>query len=257
MTEEFRISKKITNGDFYLIALIIAGALFLLIGAIFQYISLAYFEVRTPGFITSLMELLDEGKYLSFTDDMWFTLVMPVFMRNFILLILFGVFLRKVLLRDLKKFKEDFWHNIAGIIIGMMFILVLTVIITNVYKLLGIEGNSENQEQIVSGFQSKHAYLLYFGVLLAPFVEEVIFRQFIFGVVEEKFKWPWWVSVIASAIIFAAIHDTGIFFFQYLLTSLVLCLSYAYFKKNIWVPIGIHFLNNALPLLLLAFGIII
>ncbi|HHZ11339.1 MAG TPA: hypothetical protein GYA05_01355, partial [Acholeplasmataceae bacterium] len=38
---------------------------------------------------------------------------------------------------------------------------------------------------------------------------------------------------------------TDIFFFQYLPMALVLCIAYSISKNNIFVPMGIHFLNNA------------
>ena len=257
MMDEFKISKRLSNGDFYIVNLLVGGALFLLIGTIVQVIAFQVFEIRTPGFVEELMRYYEKGLYDKFTDDMWFSFILPLFLRNFLLAIIFILLLRKALFWDLKRFKTDFLSNIAGIIIGMVFILVLTVLANNIYELIGIEDTSANQASIVSGFKGKYAYLMFASVLIAPFVEEILFRKFIYGLIEEKFKWPWWSSVIISAVIFAAIHDTSVFFFQYFFTSLVLCLSYSLFKKNIWVPIGIHFLNNSLPLLALALGIII
>jgi len=57
------------------------------------------------------------------------------------------------------------------------------------------------------------------------------------------------VVIILSACVFAALHATDIFFFQYLFLALVLTCSYALFKNNIIISIGIHFLNNAMILL--------
>jgi membrane protease YdiL (CAAX protease family) len=51
----------------------------------------------------------------------------------------------------------------------------------------------------------KSAYLLtFFGVLWAPFVEELVFRGFFYPVFERK--WGLWTAVALTALLFAAIH---------------------------------------------------
>lgn len=250
--EEFRISKKVDNGNFYLIAFSIGAAIFFVLGSLIQVVLMAVFEAKTPGFIKEFLRLIGSYQLNLFTDDMWFLFTSSLFFSNFILGILMIIFLRKLLVRDIKRFIEDFWHNTAGVIVGFIFMIAISLLMSNIYRLFGISGVSENQESILLGFSSKYSVFMYLGVLLAPLTEEIVFRQLFFGVVEEKFKWPWYVSVLISSIIFAALHDVGVFFFQYFLMGLVLSLSYSLFKKNIFVPIGIHFLNNALPLLAIA-----
>ena len=247
--EEFKITKKMENGSFYLLTFSIGALLFFLLAEIMRIIMLGVFEAKTPGFALEFLELLSQYKLNLFTDDMWLVLTSSMFFSNLILGILMIIFLKKIFIRDFKRFKEDLGHNIGGIFIGFVFLIVINLLMTNIYKLFGITGVSDNQATILLGFESKYAIFMYLGVLLAPLTEEIIFRQLFFGVIEEKFKWPWYLNVIISAAIFAALHDVSIFFIQYFLMGLVLCLGYSLFKKNIFVPIGIHFLNNAVPLL--------
>jgi membrane protease YdiL (CAAX protease family) len=58
-------------------------------------------------------------------------------------------------------------------------------------------------ERLFSGPES--AYLLaFFGVLVAPFVEELVFRGFFYPVFERM--WGLWAAVALTALLFAAIH---------------------------------------------------
>jgi membrane protease YdiL (CAAX protease family) len=80
--------------------------------------------------------------------------------------------------------------------------------------------------------------------LLAPFVEEMIFRKFLIGFFEKTLKIPLIVSAILSAIIFGLAHDFSVFLLAYLPLALAISLSYAFSNRNVWIPIGVHFLNN-------------
>ena len=46
--------------------------------------------------------------------------------------------------------------------------------------------------------------LMVFGILVAPFVEELVFRGFFYPVFEER--WGFWAAVVLTAVLFAAIH---------------------------------------------------
>lgn len=117
---------------------------------------------------------------------------------------------------------------------------------SQIYTYFGVGGTSANQESIVMALDSSSAVFMYLSVvLLAPLVEELLFRKVLYGMVEETFKMPKIVSIIGSALIFASLHAVDVFFFQYFFMALVLCSSYSLFRNNILIPMGIHFLNNA------------
>jgi membrane protease YdiL (CAAX protease family) len=85
-------------------------------------------------------------------------------------------------------------------------------------------------------------------VLLVPFVEEVLFRGFLFKGVRSGF--PFWVTAIVVSVLFAVAHgqlDVGLDVFA---LSLVLC--YMREKTNsLWPGIMLHATKNAIAFILL------
>lgn len=247
--DEFRIMKKVDNRIFYLVAFLVGFILFYVVSSIFQMAFLVGFEARTPGFINDFQVLIQDQNYAMFTSQMWAVLNLSQFFGSLTMGIILFVFLGKSVWRDLKRFKDDLWHNIWGILVGFVFVLVGQIVLSKIYVYFGIDGTSDNQAGILMALEADSKVFMYLSVvLLAPVVEELLFRKLLYGVVEETFRMPRIVSILASAVIFSLLHAMDIFFFQYFLMALILCGSYSLFKNNIVVPIGIHFLNNAIIL---------
>ena len=106
------------------------------------------------------------------------------------------------------KYRQRFWEalkwvrapgNPAAYLAGGAAIALTAQFIFNLlpsHKELPIE-------RLFSGPES--AYLLsFFGVLVAPFVEELVFRGFFYPVFERM--WGLWAAVAMTALLFAAIH---------------------------------------------------
>jgi membrane protease YdiL (CAAX protease family) len=124
-------------------------------------------------------------------------------------------------------------------------IYVVSIGMALLYDLLGIQGTSGNQSAIEDALHSPTGYLMLLSVIfLAPLVEELLFRKLCFGALQVKLHCPKILAVLISAILFAAMHGIDIFYFQYLAMALVISGSYAIFKNDIYIPMGIHFLNN-------------
>ena len=96
-------------------------------------------------------------------------------------------------------------------------------------------------------------------VLLAPFVEEVLFRGLVFGCLKEKSRI---FAYILSCALFAFLHvwtaavsnwDLGylILMLQYLVPGLVFAWAYEH-SGTLWTSILIHALVNALSLFTIA-----
>src|SRR5690554_5084990 len=98
--EEFKITKKMENGSFYLLTFSIGALLFFLLAEIMRIIMLGVFEAKTPGFALEFLELLSQYKLNLFTDDMWLVLSSSMFFSNLILGILMIIFLKKIFIRD-------------------------------------------------------------------------------------------------------------------------------------------------------------
>ena len=90
-------------------------------------------------------------------------------------------------------------------------------------------------------------------VLLAPFVEEVLFRGLVFGGLREKSRW---IAYLASCLLFALLHvwqfavvnhDAAYFFLmiQYLVPGLVLAWAFEH-SGTLWTSVALHAAANAL-----------
>lgn len=88
---------------------------------------------------------------------------------------------------------------------------------------------------------SSWVYMLAVAVL-APVIEEFVFRGIILTRLEKYGKW---FAVVGSAIIFGIAHgDIARFAFAFIAG---LVFGFLYVKtRNIWVPVIVHFLNNSL-----------
>ena len=88
-------------------------------------------------------------------------------------------------------------------------------------------------------------------VLLAPIIEEVVFRGLFYAALKSYF--PWFVSIIFSSVIFALIHGNILAFTLLFSLSLLLTFIYELYGK-LFYPILIHSCFNISMLFLIYFG---
>jgi membrane protease YdiL (CAAX protease family) len=88
-------------------------------------------------------------------------------------------------------------------------------------------------------------------ILLAPIVEEIIFRGLFYAALKKNF--PWFVSQIISSVIFAIIHENIMAFTLLFSLSLILNLIYELYGK-LFYPILVHSFFNTFMLALIYFG---
>jgi hypothetical protein len=203
---------------------------------------LLYLSIKIPGFLLS-PEYLESESFL-------FDSLIADAAAKVIMIAFFAVIFFKELKENLIRFGKDWASNLVYIIGGIVVMYGLMLVLGLIYTVLGIEGDSANQQIIINATNSPIKPFMFFStVIAAPFIEEMIFRKFLFGFCEKTLKMSKWVSLIVSSLIFAAIHvitdiDSLVFIFQYLALALVISLSYILSRKNIFVPMGIHFINN-------------
>jgi membrane protease YdiL (CAAX protease family) len=88
--------------------------------------------------------------------------------------------------------------------------------------------------------------LVFSIVILAPLVEEVFFRGFVFNGLRGRMDW-WWAAVISGAL-FAAAHLDPLFLLPAFLIGFML--AFLYQKTNsIWPGMIVHFLVNSLAVI--------
>ncbi len=118
-----------------------------------------------------------------------------------------------------------------------------------VWALILLPLGVQAQEPIIQLFgQGGWALLsaLLVGALMAPVVEEVVFRGFLFGGLLRLFSPV--TAVLSSAALFAAVHRQLFAFPVLFLLGVLLALLY-YRSRSLWAPILLHFCINSVALL--------
>lgn len=164
------------------------------------------------------------------------------------LLVLCG-FLYKDFIKDAKEFKNNLKDNLIKIIIYFGLLLLCSYIITVVYNALQIGGQSDNESILGLMIDSDHKFLFIITVVfIGPFIEEVLYRKFIFDATEKTFKLKPIYAIIIAIFIFSLIHVSDLenikYIFQYMAMAIPLTLAYHDSKNNIFVSTGVHILNN-------------
>ena len=192
----------------------------------------------------SNMELVTEHTYV------------PAAIASLMGIIVFAVLYRKTIIEDSKYVKNNWLKVLIVIVVGFIVLLAANYVMAIIYEALGFgeDDTSQNQQGIIdalSGY-TKH-YVMFYTIILAPIFEEIIFRKLFYNFLKKTFKLPVWLIVIILSIVFAAIHVTDVesfvYFPQYFVLSLIITLSYAITKENIFASFGLHFLNNLLAML--------
>lgn len=154
-----------------------------------------------------------------------------------------AVFLfRKDLKRQFFEFfkKKYYLYVLLGFIVNLGLSYVASIITT----LIG-GGVSANEQYITNSLTYAPILMSTLAVIIAPLNEELVFRYS----VSKLTGFRWWGFLLCS-LPFALIHVVSgdlINVIPYVAMALVF--TAFYFKtKNIWVSIGIHFLNNLLSI---------
>lgn len=167
-----------------------------------------------------------------------------------------GVICFNVFKVDFLNFKLRLGKNIGLVFAFGVMIYVVDIVVSNIYAILGDTGTSMNQLMIYGALSSPvKGVTILLTVLLAPIVEEIIYRKFMFGAIHNKLKLPIWGAGLLSAAIFALIHvssslDQLVYFPQYFAMALVLVAAYITSGQNIYFSIGVHIFNNAISIII-------
>lgn len=149
---------------------------------------------------------------------------------------------------DFKDYKNNFKNYIKKYTEYWAFAIAL-MIVANIV-IINIEPNSQatNQQAINELFNIAPIYIIISSVILAPIVEELVFRL--------SFKYIFKndvIFVILSGITFGAMHIIGTYTcladWLYIIPYSIPGLVFAYTLKksnNIFVPMSLHFMHNGL-----------
>lgn len=153
---------------------------------------------------------------------------------------------------SIKYFNKYIKYWLIGLFIMMVSNLFINLIVTNDIP--------SNEQAIRETFNISPLYIFFSAVIYAPIVEELIFRQSIKNIFNNK-----WLFIIISGLLFGSMHVFGDF---KNITDLLYVIPYstpgiifAYMLEdsdNICVPMSFHFIHNgiliSLQFILLLFG---
>lgn len=150
---------------------------------------------------------------------------------------------------DARRFKASWKRNVLLIIGGTVAVLAVSLLLSTLYSAAGIKTDAANEVLV-------EASLLRFPVIetvavlvIAPFVEEFVFRKCLFGIIIEKFHWPHAIALVISSVAFAIVHAHDVYFFFYLALALIMGLTYDRSQRNLLVSTSVHVMNNLLSYL--------
>ena len=113
--------------------------------------------------------------------------------------------------------------------------------------------DNPNNSVIMDAYDSFKGPVTVITVLMAPILEEVLFRGGLFGTLMKKNRALAYIVTVAVFSLYhvwqSAIHDPRqlLYAVSYIGSSLVLC--WAYERSNtIWAPIGLHMVSNLIAL---------
>jgi len=126
-------------------------------------------------------------------------------------------------------------------------LMILSSCFNFFYNLAASLLNLQTQPDISSLFEdvSSPWPLLFAGVIVAPFVEEVFFRGFVFTGLRERYGWI--PAALLSAGLFALVHFQPISFLPIFLMGLIFAFLYQR-SNSIWPGLIMHLATNVLGL---------
>ncbi len=190
-------------------------------------------------------------------------LVIYQFVVSFVMFVVLFVVYNNSIKQDMKEFKRDINKNITYIIKMFILFMIVKYIVSFVSVLIMTLLNydtssitSVNQNLIEAYIKTSPFLMMISTAFFAPFYEEVLFRMGMKKVFKNKY-----IFIILSGMLFGLMHifplDEGISLGLGIMQSITyitmgIFLSYTYYKtNNIFISVGIHFLNNFLSVLVM------
>lgn len=131
-------------------------------------------------------------------------------------------------------------------------VVLAIILISIISKLVLPEYAEQNQVvELKKNFFEEIKRKAYIIIIIAPIVEETIFRGFFYRAL--KFYFPWFLSAIFSSILFSLIHQNILTFSILFTLSIFLTLIYEMHGKLLY-PIVIHSAFNAIMLTFIYLG---
>lgn len=165
------------------------------------------------------------------------------------------LFCRRFLRRDFETLCDRPGAVFLQVLVSYGLMMVGNMAAGLILDLFLPEGNPNN-EAVMEIYRRESGKITAATVLLAPLLEELIFRAGVFGLFRRKNRT---LAYVLSILFFAVYHvwpyalqdpRNGLYLLQYLPVSYLLCRCYER-TETVWTPIFLHMLVNAVSLWML------
>ena len=183
-------------------------------------------------------------------SDPYVTLIHYTFSFLYSIGLLFH-FLRK----SFSDFIGSFWRSVQSVILGGAMWFGLIIVLAFALSSVTLTENP-NTEEILRQSKLNSNVMFVVAVMLAPIVEEGMFRGALFGAIRKKSRI---LAYVVSTLAFAVYHLWGYFIGGFSTETLILLLQYVppsialawcYEKsESIWSPILLHAMINAIAMM--------
>lgn len=135
-----------------------------------------------------------------------------------------------------------------GLGCGLLVLAYGIVMVHNVVLIrLGVDTQGQAIMEMFNELESP-VWLILVAVVIAPLVEEIFFRGFLFQGFRQRYGWV--AALLLSSFVFAVAHLDPVSFIPTFVLGVVM--AYVYHRSNsIWPGIILHFLNNGFAMCLL------
>ena len=158
---------------------------------------------------------------------------------------------KTVNIKDLGLNRLPSWIDITMAPVGLIIYFIISVILVTIATTY-IPWFDVNQTQDTGFSQlfNRYEYILAFTtlVIIAPVAEEILFRGYLFERLKKYV--PVWVAIIATSLLFGAIHGAWNLALDTFALSVVLCVL-RQTTGSLWAPILLHVSKNSIAFYLL------
>lgn len=208
---------------------------------ILGFLYLAIHIVLLPWLLPILYEHFHQRLHIALSDP-GMNLVYYIISFVFVL-----VFLFRYLRGGFSDFIDSPLRSLQAIILAYFFNYIATLLLSVLLALIMKETVNPNSQEVIRQTKLDPNAVMVIAVLLAPIVEETLFRGALFGAVREKSRF---LAYVASILLFALYHlwqfflggfqaQDLLYLLQYLPAGLALCWCYER-SGTIWAPILLH-----------------
>lgn len=143
------------------------------------------------------------------------------------------------------RISKDFLYEVRRdiLVLSTLFIASVMLVFNVIAAWLGLENNMESTIEQIMGSSAGIVSV----ALLAPILEELLFRGAIQGAMMRFFKNPW-VGIIVAALLFGIIHGNPIQIFY--ASCLGIAFGWVYYRTGSLLPAIVgHIVNNSLAVI--------